>query len=304
MGAAIEPRTRPEAMADVPGVCELTLTRAVVQYRDRHELDLPGGRIEDIGVGLVLEGEYAASCEAIDLGSGAVKHLDLGSELVILDWVYEPTIQYIRSLLSVAPTSHLAGAGEVRGPLGQYCLGLGLSVLSRLGFTAITRPTLLRIGFRDVCRDLDLHEATAVRVVVDREHLVRAHLDYDANALIFDAGCGRPQADLEETLLAAFPGRDIRRGGLELPALEPRCRYQVRFPLPLSLGETIAEMDEIRSGFSRLYLRFERDRYRAMRRVIDTFGVRRTLAQLHVREPLSEPMPLLEPYWPGSARIH
>ena len=36
---------RPEAMADMPGVCELPLTRAVVQYRDAHELDMEGGRI-------------------------------------------------------------------------------------------------------------------------------------------------------------------------------------------------------------------------------------------------------------------
>ena len=41
--------SRPEAMADVPGICELALTRAVVQYRNLHDVDLPEGRIEDIG---------------------------------------------------------------------------------------------------------------------------------------------------------------------------------------------------------------------------------------------------------------
>ena len=61
---------RPEAMGDVPGVCELPLTRAIVQYRDVHEMDAPGGRIEDIGLALVVEGRYAATSEAIDLGTG------------------------------------------------------------------------------------------------------------------------------------------------------------------------------------------------------------------------------------------
>ena len=74
--------TRPEAMGDVPGICELPLTRAVVQYRDVHEMDAPGGRIEDIGLGLVVEGRYASSAEALDLGSGTLKVLDLSTELV------------------------------------------------------------------------------------------------------------------------------------------------------------------------------------------------------------------------------
>ena len=52
---------RPEAMADVPGVCEVSLTRAVVQYRSVHEADYPEGRIEDIGLALVLDGEFEPS---------------------------------------------------------------------------------------------------------------------------------------------------------------------------------------------------------------------------------------------------
>ena len=54
-------------MADVPGVCELPLTRAVVQYRDLHEIDYPGGRIQDIGLALVLQGRYASSAQVVDL---------------------------------------------------------------------------------------------------------------------------------------------------------------------------------------------------------------------------------------------
>ena len=61
---SIHSASRPEAMADVPGVCELPLTRAVVHYRDLHEVDPPGGRIQDIGLALVLEGRFASSAEA------------------------------------------------------------------------------------------------------------------------------------------------------------------------------------------------------------------------------------------------
>ena len=92
---------RPEAMADVPGVCELPVTRAVVQYRDLHEIDLPGGRIQDIGLALVLEGRYPSSSQVVDLGSAQVKYLDLSTELVILDWVYEPTLEHVNRLVAL-----------------------------------------------------------------------------------------------------------------------------------------------------------------------------------------------------------
>ena len=90
--------SRPEAMADVPGICELPLTRAVVQYRDVHELYLRGGRIQDIGLAVVIEGRFAASVRAVDLGSAEVKYLNLASELVILDWVYDRTLAHIGTL--------------------------------------------------------------------------------------------------------------------------------------------------------------------------------------------------------------
>ena len=54
MNPTLDTDRRQEAMADVPGVCELPLTRAVVQYRDAHEIDADGGRIQDIGLALAL----------------------------------------------------------------------------------------------------------------------------------------------------------------------------------------------------------------------------------------------------------
>ena len=71
MNPTLDTDRRPEAMADVPGVCELLLTRAVVQYRDAHEVEEDGGRIQDIGLALVLEGRYASAAEAVDLGLAA-----------------------------------------------------------------------------------------------------------------------------------------------------------------------------------------------------------------------------------------
>ena len=64
---------RPEAMADVPGVCELPLTRAVVHYRDLHEVDPPGGRIQDIGLAVVLEGRFCR----VDTLAGNHKRLSI-----------------------------------------------------------------------------------------------------------------------------------------------------------------------------------------------------------------------------------
>ena len=59
MNPSLLTETLPEAMGDVPGICELPLTRAIVQYRDVHEMDTPGGRIENIGLALVVEGRFA-----------------------------------------------------------------------------------------------------------------------------------------------------------------------------------------------------------------------------------------------------
>jgi hypothetical protein len=169
---------RPEALGDVPGICELPLTRAIVQYRDVHEMDTPGGRIEDVGLALVVEGRYAATAEVVDLGSGAVKVLDLSTELVVLDWVYEPTVDHVSELITASAATRDDGA------LRHYSRRLGLRILERVGFGPLTRPTFLRVGYRDICRDLDLHEGTSIRLVLGPGRLTRAHLDYDACALV------------------------------------------------------------------------------------------------------------------------
>ncbi len=271
---------RPEAMADVPGVCELPLTRAVVHYRDLHELDPPGGRIQDIGLALVLEGRFASSAEVLDLGSSAVKMLDLSSELVVLDWVYEPTLKHVHRLLR-----ERAGGGEGldrAGRLGSYSFQMALSLLGRLGYGPLTRPTILRIGFRDICRDLDFHEGTAVRIVLGERHVARAHLDYDANSLVLSTPSPEPDALLEAGVLEAFPESEVLR--LSEAHNGGSAQYQVRLSFPASFVEAREQLRRIRRGLGGLLARFEPERFSGIEQHLTTFGSRDTLSQLHIRE--------------------
>ncbi len=269
----------PEAMADVPGVCELPLTRAVVHYRDLHEVDPPGGLIQDIGLALVLEGRFASSVEALDLGSSAVKLLDLSSELVVLDWVYEPTLKHVNRLLVERARGENVDAA---GRLGTYSFQLALGLLGRLGYGPLTRPTFLRIGFRDICRDLDFHEGTAVRIVLGEHRVARAYLDYDSNSLVFSTPSPEPDALLEGGVLEMFPHSDVMRiseadnGG--------SVHYQVRLSFPASLAEARDELRTIRRGLGGLLARFEPERFEGIDQHLTTFGWGDTLSQLHVRE--------------------
>jgi hypothetical protein len=283
MNPSLLTETLPEAMGDVPGVCELPLTRAIVQYRDVHEMDTPGGRIEDVGLALVVEGRFASSAEALDLGSGRMKVLDLSTELVVLDWVYEPTLDHVASLLTAAAS----GGGE-SSALRRYAFRLGLRVLERVGFGPLTRPSFLRIGFRDICRDLDLHEGTSIRIVLGAGRLTRVHLDYDACSLVFRTALQQPDAELERALLTSFPSAEVRR----LVPVRPTdsLDYQVRFPLPENLGEAREVLGSMRRGLGVLIARFEPERHVAMARVLDTFGARETLAGLRVVEPRFRPV--------------
>jgi hypothetical protein len=278
---SLQSATRPEAMADVPGVCELPLTRAVVHYRDLHEVDAPGGRIQDIGLALVLEGRFASSAEVLDLGSSSVKMLDLSSELVVLDWVYGPTLKHVNRLLM----ERARGGGEdleAAGRLGAYSFQLALGLLGRLGYGPLTRPTILRIGFRDICRDLDFHEGTAVRIVLGEHHVVRAHLDYDTNSLVFSTPSPEPDVLLETGVLEAFPHSDVLR--LSEAHNGGSVQYQVRLPFPASLSEVREELQTIRRGLGGLLARFESERFDGIERHLTTFGSRDTLSQLHARE--------------------
>ena len=62
----------------------------------------PVGVSKDIGLALVIEGKFASTAEVVDLGSGSVKVLDLSTELVVLDWVYDPTIEHVAELITAS----------------------------------------------------------------------------------------------------------------------------------------------------------------------------------------------------------
>jgi len=284
-----------EAMGDVPGVCELPLTRAVVQYRDVHEMDSPGGRIEDIGLALVVEGRYAATSEVIDLGSGRLKVLDLSTELVVLDWVYDPTVEHVAELITAAAST------REEEPLQRYGFRLGLRILERIGFGPLTRPTFLRVGFRDICRDLDLHEGTSIRFVLGPGRLTRAYLDYDACALAFRTVFREPDPQLEHALAEAFPAAALRR---EEPVGDAdSITYHVRLPLPTTLAEARTVLASMRRGLAAMMARFEPDRFAPLERVLETFGARETLAGLHIHEPLTQVVHVPPPI-AGSHVVH
>ena len=275
MHPIITTESRPEAMADVPGICELPLTRAVVQYRDAHELYRPGGRIQDIGLAVVVEGRFASAVRAIDLGSAQVKHLNLSSELVILDWVYDPTLAHIRALSAGGRDTPETSDADPSGELRRYCFGLALRVLDRRGFSHLTRPTLLRIGFRDLCKDLDLHESTVVRIVADSGEVTRVHLDYDANALVFRPTSSSLGRKMEGVIREIFPRLAVQRpsggGSSGSPA------WEVRFGVPVTFAELRASLLAMRRGLNHLFARFEPERFRSVDGLLATFGERATL---------------------------
>ncbi len=287
MHRMIATESRPEAMADVPGICELPLTRAVVQYRRAHELYRPGGRIQDIGLAVVLEGRIASSVRAIDLGSARTRYLNLASELVVLDWVYDPTLAHLRTLAAAdedpgaAPpeSAGMPGSAHHRDSrLRRYCFDLALRILNRRGFSPLTRPTLLRIGFRDICKDLDLHENTVVRIVTGRGTVTRIHLDYEANALVFRAATGEAAQMLEGVLREVFAGLPISRPSAGAPNRH-ESRH-VRFGIPVEFDELRRSLHRMRGGLSHLIARFEPERFRAVGGIVSTFGERATLNRL------------------------
>lgn len=277
---------RPEAMADVPGVCELPLTRALVQYRDVHEVDIPGGRIQDIGLALVLDGKYATAAEVIDLGSASVKTLDLSHELVVLDWVYEPTLDYVNGLLRERAEAPHPGADA----LAPYCFQMALRLLERIGFGPLTRSTILRIGFRDICRDLDLHEGTSVRIVMAPGRITRAHLDYDSAAVVFRTSSTEPDPAMEAHLREAFPASRLWQ---VTPTVgEELVSYEARLSMPITLAESRATLGAVRAGLADLLSRFEPERFKAVEQQLGTFGVSETLARLRLREPRQRATPI------------
>lgn len=259
--------TSAEADPLLTGVCELPLTRAVLVYEDELDRRIPGGRMGDLGLGVVLDGSRPARSEVMDLGSARVRTVSLNGPLVILGWVYASTVRALREGLSTDPDR-----------LRRLTFPLSLRALERNGFNALTRPLVLRLGFGDLARDLDLHEGTAVRLLLPAGGVVRLHLDYETTTLVARTGVASRNPALEGALRDAFSDTDLlgsRSGGGT--ALQS---YHLPFSPPSSVAETRRLLRRLRRGFLHLLARFEPDRYRVVREQIDTFGERDSLKSL------------------------
>jgi len=257
----------PEAM--FTGTCEVSLSRAVVPFRDPLEPAHPGGRIRDLGLGLVLENPDASRSRVLDLGSGEVRHPNLSGPLVLLGWVFP---RLFRDLVRRMEAPE--GAEE----LVRVTRPLALGLIAQVGFTPLTRPLHLRMGFQDICQDIDLHEDTAIRLALPGAGPIRCHLDYEESILVIRTGRSHPAPELEGALADAFPSRRI----LRTTRGEGRRThdYHLMLPVSRSLPEMCQEMRRLRRGFLHLMARFEADRYQALKEATTAFGERDSLAYL------------------------
>lgn len=279
-GTALEPGAVLSAHgteAIFTGTCEVSLRRAVVPFREPRESARPGsappgGRIYDLGLGLVLENPDPLRARVLDLGSGEARDADLSGPVVLLGWVFHRLFRELVKRLDDPP---------VPGELARLTRPMALGLISQAGFTSLTRPLHLRMGFHDVCQDLDLHEEAAVRILLPETGPVRCHMDHDMCTLVIRTGRSRPSPELEAALADAFPARrlllDVRGEG------QRTHDYHVVLPVSRSLSEMRQEVRRLRRGFLHLIARFEPERYRALREATDVFGERDSLALLPQR---------------------
>lgn len=262
-----------ERFEDPPITGELSLARAVVLYHVGPGRGEDGEGVDDLGFGLVLGGEYANSAEVLDLASGRIREVALGTEVVVLDQVHDTTLDYIHILRLATDTIGSENDTSVPEPLRQYGQTIALSVLRRIGFNALTRSIFLKIGFRDLVRDLDPNDEMAIRIQVGPGGLAVIRFDCVHNTLIVDrSGPKDTGRDFEGRLLAAFPAAEVRRASEGV--------YQLRFALPMCIRETRQQISEIRRGLLGLYSLFEPMRAHYIRKATEVFGPRDTLQHL------------------------
>jgi len=265
--------TRPgfEPESSLTATFEVSLTRAVLPYRDGSDGSPPGGRIQDIGLGVVVDGVDPARADVIDLGSAELRVVNLAGPLVVMGWLYPSGL---RSLGRVVADSESGAGTRAR----TFTFGLAVRALRGAGFGPLTRPTVLRIGFRDVCQDLDLHEGTAVRLLLPSGGVVRMHMDYENVSLVARTGRSTPSPELEAALVEAFPGQDLLRGPMR-DAVGAHA-YHLPLPIPRTLEETRDLLGAVRRGLIRVLGRFEPERLGALRELTATFGERDSLRSL------------------------
>ncbi|TVP55747.1 MAG: hypothetical protein EA351_09790 [Gemmatimonadales bacterium] len=255
------------------GRCESSLSAAVVSYREASPAHEGGRRLEDLGLGVVIDEVAGSTTRVLDLGSGQIRRADLRGPIVILGWLYPSTVRGL-----VGRATPMSGLDT---PPGEGWWHDALRLLDRVGFSAETRPLFLRVGFRDMVEDLDLNEALAIRILLPGG-VARAELDAAASVLCVRTSDAHRDPDFETALAEGFPGwtidRSVSGAGLGTQS------YRVEIPHARSLAELRRELRRIRRGFHHLLSRFEPRRYQAIREMLCGFGERDSLATLGDRK--------------------
>lgn len=268
-----------ESESSLTGTFQVSLTRAVLPYRDEGDRLLPGGRIGDIGLGVVVDGSDPARADVMDLGSAELRVVDLTGPLVVLGWLYPSGL---RSLERVVEDAGLNEQGRARA----FTFNMAVRALNAAGFGPLTRPTVLRMGFRDLCQDLDLHEGTAVRLMLPSGGVARIHLDYENATLVARVGTSVPTRELERALVEAFAGRELLRGRGAGSDAASASAYHLPLAIPRSLADSRALLRCLRRGFVDLLARFEPERHQSLEELTGTLGERDSLRGLRERTDL------------------
>lgn len=272
MRVNLGPGTDLESDSSLTGTFQVSLSRAVLPYRDRGDRDLPGGRIGDIGLGVVVDGDDPARADVLDLGSARMRVVDLTGPLVVLGWLYPSGLRRLKRVVEGVGVDEMDRARA-------FTFSMALRALNAAGFGPLTRPTILRIAFRDVCQDFDLHEGTAVRLILPGGGVARIHLDYETVTLVARTGKTTRDRDLESVLVEAFGAKELLRGSIQDPATAQA--YHVPLPIPRGLADTRRLVEKLRKGFGALLAHFEPDRHKSLSDLMQTLGERDSLRSLH-----------------------
>ncbi|CAN5814781.1 hypothetical protein BH23GEM11_BH23GEM11_15000 [soil metagenome] len=257
------------------GGCEAQLVRAVVPYRGIGERGLPGGRSADLGVGVVVEGPTRGRIDVLDLGSGERRQAEVQLPLVVFGWLFTTPFH---DLLAWSQARSAETVATAPAPAGAP--GAARSVLSRIGYSPLTRGVFLRAAFRDLSLDLDPHEGTAVRLALPGSGVARVHLDYERGVVVFRTGRSTSDPSLLPALSDAFPSLPIFR--VVSGAGQGTAEMHVHLPELPALADLRDEMRRVRRGLMHLLARFDEARYRVVTRTVAGFGERDLLAGVQV----------------------
>lgn len=256
------------------GACEISLERAILRYRPPLG-GAPSQGAEDLGLGVVLAASPGGGGRILDLGSGEVRLFNPDGPVVLLGWVLASAVERIRLNLDQDPQA-----------VRRMGFAMALKILNRTGFGALTRPLLLRLGFRDIVQDIDPHEGAAIRIQVPGRGVITLLLDADSAAAVVDVPWEHPSPALEEALAMAFTAGAGSWTKGEMISLSRavdvsgRQRYRLDLPVPDSVTETRELLARVRAAAMSLVSLFEPERHGAVAERVQVFGARDSLRQV------------------------